>query len=197
MPDATAIGRVTDAVMRRHRPAAAVILVLAVAATLTGAVVSARQSSPATNDEVLPALLAEVKGLRAAMEQMASAGPRVQLFVGRLQLQEARITSMARRLDTVRDSLAGAQAHYENTRQRFKELQSAMAENREGLGLLPRAELESLLANRRSEVSAAKTAVDRLTAEEAQLVQDLTVEQGRWTEINQRLDELERALIKR
>jgi predicted nuclease with TOPRIM domain len=195
MPDATAIGRVTDAVMRRHRPAAAVILVLAVAATLTGAVVSARQSSPATNDEVLPALLAEVKGLRAAMEQMASAGPRVQLFVGRLQLQEARITSMARRLDTVRDSLAGAQPHYENTRQRFKELQSAMAENREGLP--PRAELESLLANRRSEVSAAKTAVDRLTAEEAQLGQDLTVEQGRWTEINQRLDELERALIKR
>jgi chromosome segregation ATPase len=195
MPDATAIGRVTDAVMRRYRPAAAVILVLAVAATLTGAVVSARQSSPATNDDVLPALLAEVKGLRAAMEQMASAGPRVQLFVGRLQLQEARITSMARRLDTVRDSLAGAQAHYENTRQRFKELQSAMAENREGLP--PRAALESLLANRRSEVSAAKTAVDRLTAEEAQLVQDLTVEQGRWTEINQRLDELERALIKR
>jgi chromosome segregation ATPase len=181
--------------MRRHRPAAAVTLVLAVAATLTGAVVSARQTSPAKNDEVLPALLAEVKGLRAAMEQMASAGPRVQLFVGRLQLQEARITSMARRLDTVRDSLAGAQAHYENTRQRFKELQSAMAENREGLP--PRAELESLLANLRSEMSAAKTAVDRLTAEEAQLVQDLTVEQGRWTEINQRLDELERALIKR
>ncbi len=54
-----------------------------------------------------------------------------------------------------------------------------------------------MLANRRSEVSAAKTAVDRLTAEEAQLGQDLTVEQGRWTEINQRLDELERALIKR
>jgi chromosome segregation ATPase len=195
MPDATAIGRVTDAVMRRHRPAAAVILVLAVAATLTGAVVSARQSSPATNDEVLPALLAEVKGLRAAMEQMASAGPRVQLFVGRLQLQEARITSMARRLDTVRDSLAGAQQHYEETSQRLKGLHSAISENREGLP--PRGELESELASRRSEVSTAKTAVDRLTAEEAQLAQDVTVEQGRWTEINQRLDELERALIKR
>jgi chromosome segregation ATPase len=195
MPDATAIGRVTDAVTRRHWPAAAVILVLAVAATLTGAVVSARQSPPATNDEVLPALLAEVKGLRAAMEQIASAGPRVQLFVGRLQLQEARINSMARRLDTVRDSLAGAQGHYEQTRQRLKELQSAISENREGLP--PRADVESMVTNRRSEVSAAKTAVDRLTAEEAQLVQDLTVEQGRWTEINQRLDELERALIKR
>jgi chromosome segregation ATPase len=195
MPDATAIGRVTDAVTRRHRPAAAVILVLAVAATLTGAVVSARQSPPATNDEVLPALLAEVKGLRAAMEQIASAGPRVQLFVGRLQLQEARINAMARRLDTVRDSLAAAQGHYEETRQGLRNLQSAISENRQGLP--PREELEQMLANRRSEVSAAKTAVDRLTAEEAQLGQDLTVEQGRWTEINQRLDELERALIKR
>jgi DNA repair exonuclease SbcCD ATPase subunit len=172
-----------------------VILVLAVAATLTGAVVSARQSPPATNDEVLPALLAEVKGLRAAMEQIASAGPRVQLFVGRLQLQEARINAMARRLDTVRDSLAAAQGHYEETRQGLRNLQSAISENRQGLP--PREELEQMLANRRSEVSAAKTPVDRLTAEEAQLGQDLTVEQGRWTEINQRLDELERALIKR
>ena len=196
MRDATAIGRVTEAVTRRHRPAAGVILVIAVAAaTVTGAVVSARQRPPAPNDEVLPALLAEVKGLRAAMEQIASAGPRVQLFVGRLQLQEARINAMARRLDTVRDSLAGAQAHYENTRQEFKNLQSAMSENRPGLP--PREEIESLLADRRSQVSSAKTAVDRLTAEEAQLVQDVTVEQGRWTEINQRLDELERALIKR
>jgi chromosome segregation ATPase len=196
MPDATAIGRVTEAVTRRHRPAAGVILVIAVAvATVAGAVVSARQRPPAANDEVLPALLAEVKGLRAAMEQIASAGPRVQLFVGRLQLQEARINAMARRLDTVRDSLAGAQQHYVETSQALKGLQSAIAENREGLP--PRGELDSMLASRRSEVSTAKTAVDRLTAEEAQLVQDVTIEQGRWTEINQRLDELERALIRR
>src|SRR5258705_11175560 len=116
MPDATAIGRVTDAGTRRHRPAAAVILVLAVAATLTGAAVSARQSPPATNDEVLPALLAEVKGLRAAMEQIASAGPRVQLFVGRLQLQEARINAMARRLATVPESPAAGPGHYTSAR---------------------------------------------------------------------------------
>ena len=196
MPDATAIGRVMEAVTRRHRPAAAVILVIAVAAAIvTSAVLSARQRSLAPNDEVLPALLAEVKGLRAAMEQIASAGPRVQLFVGRLQLQEARINAMARRLDTVRDSLAGAQAHYERTRQGLKDLQSAISQNREGLP--PRDELEQALTQRQHEVEAGKKAVDRLTAEEAQLVQDVTIEQGRWTEINQRLDELERALIKR
>jgi hypothetical protein len=51
--------------------------------------------------DVLPALLVEVRGLRAAMEQMASAGPRIQLFVSRLQLQEARVNAMARRLDEI------------------------------------------------------------------------------------------------
>jgi len=36
-----------------------------------------------------------------------------------------------------------------------------------------------------------------LSAEENQLTQDLTTEQERWIEINQRLDELERTLAKR
>src|SRR5215471_8826493 len=65
------------------------------------------------SDDVLPALLTEVKGLRAAMEQMASGSTQAQLLVGRLQLQEGRITSMIRRLDTVRDSLATARTQYQ------------------------------------------------------------------------------------
>jgi predicted nuclease with TOPRIM domain len=105
------------------------------------------------------------------------------------------MSAMTRRLDTVRDSLAATQAQYEMTRQHVQGLQTAIAENRDGLP--PRAELESMLTSARNEASAARTAVDRLAAEEAQLVQDLTVEQGHWTEINQRLDELERALARR
>jgi hypothetical protein len=42
-----------------------------------------------------------------------------------------------------------------------------------------------------------KATVASLTAEEGQLTQDLASEQARWTDINQRLDELERALGKR
>src|SRR4029079_1949248 len=61
---------------------------------------------------VLPALLVEVKGLRAAMEQMASATAQSQLLIGRLQLQETRMSGMIRRLDTVRDSLASAEQSY-------------------------------------------------------------------------------------
>ena len=54
------------------------------------------------------ALLTEVRGLRHAMEQMAAAGPRVQLALGRLQLQEQRVNTLVRRLETVRDALSAA-----------------------------------------------------------------------------------------
>src|SRR5918993_551572 len=81
------------------------------AAVVLGAAVnlSGQSAAPPRADDVLPAVLAEVRGLRAAMEQMASAGPRVQLFASRLQLQETRITNMIRRLDTVRDRIGESQ----------------------------------------------------------------------------------------
>ena len=58
---------------------------------------------------ILPSLLVEVRGLRAAIEQMASAGPRVQLALGRLQLQEQRLNTLIVKLDGIRDRLAANQ----------------------------------------------------------------------------------------
>src|SRR5215510_2037717 len=142
------------------------------------------------NDDVLPALLTEVKGLRAAMEQMASSNAQAQLLVGRLQLQEGRINGMIRRLDTVRDSLAGARRTYEQIRAPLQMLSG------QSDGADPQ-EREGVLGGLKSQLNAAKTEVDRLTAEEAQLTSDLNAEQARWIEINQRLDTLERSLAKR
>ena len=45
-------------------------------------------SQPTTSADVLAALLIEVKGLRAALEQMSSASGRIQLSVARLQIEE-------------------------------------------------------------------------------------------------------------
>src|SRR6476620_8025358 len=85
--------------------------VVIAALAVTGAAWTGRVAAqaPQAGPDVLPALLEEVRGLRAAMEQMASAGPRIQLFTSRLQLQETRISNMLRRLDGVRDSLAPLQ----------------------------------------------------------------------------------------
>ena len=145
----------------------------------------------ARNEDVLPALLTEVKGLRAAIEQMAGAGPRVQLMSSRLQLQEGRINGMIRRLDTVRDSLASARRELDQLRGTQK-LMEGGDEPRDPNE--PKEDFGPLLEGVKRQVAAAQSNVDRLTAEEGQLTQDLTVEQARWTDINRRLDELERSL---
>ena len=87
----------------------------------------ADQARPAgPSQDVLPALLLEVRGLRAAMEQMAAAGPRVQLALGRVQLQEQRINNLIRRLDEVRATLGGAQTNYDRLRRDSRILEEAL-----------------------------------------------------------------------
>ena len=164
------------------------------AAVLMGVFVHAGQAAQvAKNEDVLPALLTEVRGLRDALEQMASAGPRIQLFVSRLQLQEARMNNMIKRLETVRESLASEQRELANGQEMVKRFESELAT---ATGPA-REELTQVLPGRRREVVDHRTTVARLTAEESQLAADLATEQGRWTDINQRLDELERALSRK
>jgi lipopolysaccharide biosynthesis regulator YciM len=141
-------------------------------------------------DDVLPALLVEVKGLRAAMEQMASSNARAQVLIGRLQLQEGRIAGMVRRLDTVRDELAGARRQYEQLAGSVKFLSEKSPSE-------PNAEPEGVLDGLKSQVKSSKANVERLAAEEAQITNDVAAEQARWIDINQRLDELERSLGKK
>src|SRR4051812_2411005 len=93
----------------------------------TGASGAADQPRPAgAQADVLPALLVEVRGLRAAMEQMAAAGPRVQLALGRVQLQEQRINNLIRRLDEVRVTVTAAQNSYNHLRQASQEIDNAL-----------------------------------------------------------------------
>jgi chromosome segregation ATPase len=166
----------------------------AAGALLMGMLTHGQAASPVKTEDMLPALLAEVKGLRAAMEQMASAGPRVQLFVGRLQLQESRMNGMIRRLESVRDKLTAAQEQLSASQQAVTGTEAALASSDTKI---PREELTQMLSQTKRQVEEHKITVARLAAEEGQLTQDLTIEQGRWTDINQRLDELERVLVKR
>jgi len=176
--------------MQRKYFAIAAVVLIGGCLWAEGVPVRAQQTS--TGNDVLPALLTEVKGLRAAMEQMASGSTQAQLLVGRLQLQEGRLTSMIRRLDTVRDTLAAARTQYNQLQGSVQMLQKddePGGDNKDGL--------TGILAGLKSQVGAAKGNVDRLAAEEMQLTADIASEQQRWIAINQRLDELERTLAKR
>lgn len=176
--------------IRRHTlGAAAAVLVLAGGAF---AVRGSAQAQQPSGPDVLPALLQEVKGLRAAMEQMATSNAHAQLLVGRLQLQESRMNGMIRRLDTVRDERATADREYQQIKGSLQ-----MLEGQHEPGAIPEQDKEGMLAGLKQQVTAVKTNLDRLTAEETQLTSDLTAEQARWIDINQRLDDLERSLVRR
>src|SRR6478672_11002828 len=109
----------------------AIILMLAlviVVGVATGHTSEAQR--PAQQEDVLPALLVEVRGLRAAMEQMASAGPRVQLALGRVQLQEQRVNNLLRRLEESRTHLAEAQRNYDRLQQEQQNIAAAIRDPR-------------------------------------------------------------------
>jgi len=146
------------------------------------------------SEDVLPALLVEVKGLRAAMEQLASVNAQSQLLIGRLQLQEGRINATVRRLDTVRDALRNARGDLEEAQAMLKALENP-DKKPEGLAAIATMFMKPEDAQR--SVASKQAAVARLEQEELQLNQQIAVDQASWTEISRRLEELERSLAKR
>src|SRR3954464_1670861 len=96
----------------------AIATVLIVLGTTTGG-----QTPQQPNQDTLGALLVEVRGLRSAMEQMASVGPSIQLAMGRLQLQEQRLNTLVRRADVVRDALVAAHKRARELQDRLGNMQ--------------------------------------------------------------------------
>ena len=160
------------------------------------AVAGAFQPGPAAQQsDTSRELLVEVRALRMALEQLASAGPRVQLMFGRLQLQEQRISGLTRRLGELREKIRPMQGQEDVLRARVDRydafLKNAAANDPE------RDELVQEMPVLRKELARLSVEVQQLQQEEAAVTAEIALEQGRWTEINQRLEELERALSRR
>jgi chromosome segregation ATPase len=179
-------------VSRTSLGGAIAVLVIAVLLGIPGPTALGQEAQ--TREDVLQSLLVEVRGLRAAMEQMSAAGPRVQLAMGRLQIQEQRLTAARRRLDDVRDGIANAEREAAEARDRLPMMEDAalrMAEPAEREAVAGQLKLaKAMLAQKSADVQ-------RLREQEAELVGVVGTEEGRWTEISQRLDDLERALAPR
>jgi chromosome segregation ATPase len=154
--------------------------------------------APAGRDstDIMPALLEEVRGLRSAMEQMSSAGPRVQLALGRLQLQEQRINTSIKRAEDARNRLAQLQREQAELQQQLRAFESehkANASRANGEG--PNGEqFAGLIEHHKQQLASHSAELQRVAAEEAAYATEVATEQARWTEINQRLEDLERAL---
>jgi hypothetical protein len=137
------------------------------------------------------ALLVEIRGLRAAIEQLASSNARIQLAIGRLQIQEQRVNALLRQQTEVRQKLADAERQQSEDEARLADLQDVVGTiSQPGERQAMTQEIGVLKAM----VSAGYTALQKMRADEAEVAGLASTEQGRWTVINQELDSLDRAL---
>ena len=177
--------------LRRYQ----VVLLLGVLWLAGAAVASVGASGQAPpSQDVLGSLLTEVRGLRQAIEQMASSGARVQLALGRLQLQEQRVNAMLRRQEALRDQILAAAKEDEEMRQnlaRWEQIARTTGDPE------TKRSAEAEVPTLKKEAARTAAELQRLQNDESMLAAQISTEQGRWAEINRALEDLERALTRR
>jgi chromosome segregation ATPase len=168
---------------------------IAMAATsvvvVAGAVVIGQgQRSPATLDD----LLAELRGLRADASQTASASIRAQLLMGRLQLQEQRIITVSGQLAVARQQLTAVEGGIAQVSANLKRLEETSTTG--GLSADDQTSLDREIAGIKATLKEMQQNAGTDRDREGELTSLLASEQGRWTDFNGRLDDLEQSLLK-
>jgi hypothetical protein len=137
-------------------------------------------------------LLAEVRALRAELNQAAGTSIRTQLLVARLSLQEQRINTLAKQVNDVQTERASNDGGLAQMSSRQKQIEDRLR------GQLP-ADVRQQLEQELEGVKAAPMNMMRqrsqeLNAKESALAGQLATEQSRWIDFNSRLDEIEREI---
>ena len=162
---------------------------------------NARVETQTQSQDVMTALLSEVRALRTTIALVVGAGANGQLALGRLQLQEQRVNALMTRLETTRESMAESQREALRQRESCKSIETtltspATSPSFYGESPPPREALEKMLAECRTEIASVAAETQRLGAEEATLAAELSTEQARWSDLNRHLEEIELALTR-
>lgn len=163
------------------------VLLLALAAART---MSATPQATAAND-VTAALLGEVHELRLAMERATAVGPRVQLTLARLNIEEQRTMVLSGQLDQVRQEQARAALETVKLSTDLEDVQRALQTVTDPSQRRGHQFEEQALKRKLSQQA---TIEEGLRAREREAAQLLTTEQSHWVDLNAKLDELERLL---
>lgn len=157
---------------------AAGVLVFAV---LAAAALLAQGAAPAGQDPVV----AEIRALRADLNQRLEATMRMQLLVARLQLQEQRTSTVVNQLRDVEARLRENDTARQQATAALKMFgpQNLTDEEKKDNPFF------ALLAGGDERFAAAET---ELKQQQLQLMRQLSEEQARWTALSAQLDELER-----
>jgi hypothetical protein len=177
--------------MSRPTAVGAALLMAIALVTIAASQVATTQpasSSPNSAD----ALLAEVRAIRADLNNAAGSSIRTQLLVARLQLQEQRINTVARQLSDVQSQLSATSLAPMTARMRQLEtmLRGALSQEE-------RTSAEQELTELKVSMEDAQRRADALAGQEATLSNAFSAEQSRWLELSERLDQIERDIARR
>lgn len=174
--------------MRSRIPSIGLVVAIAAVALALGASVRGQEPAPS---EVMGTLMVELRALRGAIEQLASTGARVQLVVGRLQIQEQRYNALSRQLFEVRQSLAAAERQRAEQEAQLTDLESTLP------GTSDRGERQAItrqIGDLKAVLSAGSTGLQTQRLDESELAATVDAEQGRLSDLNQQLDAIEQSL---
>ena len=173
-----------------------IVLVSYVGFALCGAavLVASQQQRPSDSSEAaVSALVAEVRALRADLAESAQRSVRSQLLLGRLQMQEQRLTYLDRQRSEVTATLMQQTTITAGIASQVRTMESCDLSQDPKL----RRECELMAENFKRQLSGQLKMEQQLRARESELVNTVATEQALWSDFNARLDELERVLTRR
>jgi chromosome segregation ATPase len=150
------------------------------------------QSPPAPSDSsVIQALLSEVHQLRLALERSNTIGPRIQLAVERVKLQQPAVTRLSEQLESVRRDLERAQPDEARFVGQIKAMETELSQT---VDPAARNRMESTVKEMQIALEQGQKVVAALRSREAELSARLQTEQATLDGLNDRLSQIERAL---
>ncbi len=158
-------------------------------ALLTAASLSAQTSE--SDKSTLQTLLSEVQQLRIAIERSTLLGARTQIAINLMQAQQSRVERLAQELDKTRRDLLDIQAEKPKFAERIKSMEEAVAASTDPNF---RRDTEHGLTMTKIEADQITAREQDRRAREAELNTQLLAEQGRLSELQGRIADMERLI---
>jgi predicted nucleic acid-binding Zn-ribbon protein len=132
-----------------------------------------------------------VHQLRLAIERSTQIAPRIQIAVERLKLQQEKVARTAQQLDELRRELDRGRSDQPKFQQRLQAIEN---QANQAVDPAERRRLEEGMKMFKVEAEQAEKSLQQMQAREGELIGQFQTEQTRLTELNDRLDQIERAL---
>lgn len=147
------------------------------------------QSSGPSDDKTLQSLLKEVRLLRETLQRVDINAHRHQIIAERLRAENDRVVRLTTALESTRDDLANLQAQISQIKERAKAVEGQIQQESD---MNKRSQLEDQQRETKSFLDQQRQRLERVRERETRLTAELQVGQGKLSEMEGRLDALER-----